>query len=41
MSLSKCKFLSLEDHVKVVQMLESGHSSQIIAAQFNVGPFNF
>ena len=41
MSLSKRKFLCLEDSVKVVQMLESGRSSQIIATEFNIGPFNF
>ena len=32
---------SLKDCVKLVQMLESGRSSRIIATEFNVGPFNF
>ena len=41
MSFSRRIFLSLKDRVKVVQMLESGRSSWIIAAEFNVGPFNF
>ena len=37
MSLSKRKFLSLEDRVKVVQMLEYGRPSRITATEFNVG----
>ena len=37
MSLSKRRFVSLEDHVKVVYKLESGHSSWIIATEFGVG----
>ena len=41
MSLSQRNFLSLEDRVKAVQMLESGRSSRIIAAEFNIGPINF
>ena len=37
MSLSKRKFLSLEDRVKMVRMLDSERSSRIIASEFGVG----
>ena len=33
----KRKVLNLEDHVKVIRLMESGKSSRIVAEQFGVG----
>ena len=35
--MSKCKFLNLEDCIKVIQLSESGKASRLIAEEMGVG----